>query len=161
VSCDPESTANSRSSNDVYETESVQSERLDSKVERVHLEWQGLCCSYNGSNGKIVVLADIWGQALPGEMQVCACAGGGQQRTAVLGSTQATAGQTQLHATAAANDSSLGSCRCCCCLGLQLNVYDIVLLNPILGVSLWLYGDSYQLQCTLPSVTASSSGLAD
>jgi hypothetical protein len=51
------------------------SERLETKVERVHLEWQGLCCSYNGSHGKIVVLQDIWGAALAGEMQVRAAVG--------------------------------------------------------------------------------------
>jgi hypothetical protein len=44
--------------------------QLDITVERVHLEWQAISCSYNGSHGKIVVLHDVWGQALPGEMQV-------------------------------------------------------------------------------------------
>lgn len=64
VQCDPESMG------DAYETESAHSERLESKVERVHLEWQALCCSYNSSHGKIVVLQDVWGAALAGEMQV-------------------------------------------------------------------------------------------
>lgn len=63
VQCDPEC------ANNMYESESVQSDRLESKVERVHLEWQGLTCSYNGSHGKIVVLQDVWGAALAGEMQ--------------------------------------------------------------------------------------------
>lgn len=54
----------------MYESESIHSDRLESKVERVHLEWQGLGCSYNGSHGKLVVLQDVWGSALPGEMQV-------------------------------------------------------------------------------------------
>jgi hypothetical protein len=40
------------------------------KVEKVHLEWQQLCCTYNAAGGKIVVLDNIWGQATPGEMQV-------------------------------------------------------------------------------------------
>uniref|UniRef100_A0A383VRM2 ABC transporter domain-containing protein n=1 Tax=Tetradesmus obliquus TaxID=3088 RepID=A0A383VRM2_TETOB len=39
------------------------------KVEKVHLEWQQLCCTYNAAGGKIVVLDNIWGQATPGEMQ--------------------------------------------------------------------------------------------
>jgi hypothetical protein len=39
-------------------------------VEKVHLEWQQLCCTYNTAGGKIVVLHDVWGQAAPGEMQV-------------------------------------------------------------------------------------------
>lgn len=65
MQCDPESI-----SNDAYETDSTHSERLESKVERVHLEWQGLSCSYNSSHGKIVVLQDVWGAALAGEMQV-------------------------------------------------------------------------------------------
>jgi hypothetical protein len=67
VQCDPEC------ANNMYESESVQSDRLESKVERVHLEWQGLTCSYNGSHGKIVVLQDVWGAALAGEMQVRTC----------------------------------------------------------------------------------------
>lgn len=58
---------------DAYETDSAHSERLESKVERVHLEWQALCCSYNSSHGKIVVLQDVWGAALAGEMQVRPC----------------------------------------------------------------------------------------
>ena len=40
------------------------------KVERAHLEWQQLSCTYNTPNGKIVVLDNIWGRASPGEMQV-------------------------------------------------------------------------------------------
>lgn len=70
MSCDPESP----NASSVYDSESLDSERLETKVERVHLEWQGLCCSYNGSHGKIVVLQDIWGAALAGEMQVCTAA---------------------------------------------------------------------------------------
>lgn len=63
VQCDPETAG------DLHEAESVHSDRLESKVERVHLEWQGLSCSYNGSHGKLVVLQDVWGAALAGEMQ--------------------------------------------------------------------------------------------
>lgn len=40
-------------------------------VERVHLEWQSIHCSYAAAHGKINVLQDIWGKAAPGEMQVC------------------------------------------------------------------------------------------
>lgn len=40
------------------------------QVERVHLEWQAISCSYNAAAGKLPVLQDIWGQANAGEMQV-------------------------------------------------------------------------------------------
>src|SRR5690349_7443485 len=75
VQCDPESMGT-----DAFETESVHSDRLESKVERVHLEWQALCCSYNSSHGKIEVLQDVWGAALAGEMQVrpAACTAAGE-----------------------------------------------------------------------------------
>jgi hypothetical protein len=39
-------------------------------VERVHLDWQRLGCSYKIAGGTKVVLHDIWGAANPGEMQV-------------------------------------------------------------------------------------------
>lgn len=42
----------------------------DRQVERVHLEWQCITCSYAGAHGKVNVLHDIWGKAQPGEMQV-------------------------------------------------------------------------------------------
>lgn len=41
-------------------------------VQRIQLEWQQICCTYDAAHGKIVVLQDVWGQAEPGEMQVCA-----------------------------------------------------------------------------------------
>jgi hypothetical protein len=65
--CDPEAASNvARSSIDAHDEKS----RADTKVEKVHLEWQQLCCTYNTAGGKIVVLHDVWGQAAPGEMQV-------------------------------------------------------------------------------------------
>jgi hypothetical protein len=65
--CDPEAASNvARSSIDAHDDKS----RADTKVEKVHLEWQQLCCTYNTAGGKIVVLHDVWGQAAPGEMQV-------------------------------------------------------------------------------------------
>lgn len=45
----------------------------DRQVERVHLEWQCITCSYAGAHGKVNVLHDIWGKAAPGEMQVRNC----------------------------------------------------------------------------------------
>jgi hypothetical protein len=47
----------------------------DRQVERVHLEWQCITCSYAGAHGKVNVLHDIWGKAEPGEMQVCNSSG--------------------------------------------------------------------------------------
>jgi hypothetical protein len=65
--CDPEAARNvGRSSSEAHDDKS----RADTKVEKVHLEWQQLCCTYNTAGGKIVVLHDVWGQAAPGEMQV-------------------------------------------------------------------------------------------
>lgn len=88
--CDPESASGSRASSELYESESVQSDHLPAtKVEYVHLEWQGLCCSYNTSHGKIDVLQDIWGAAIPGEMQVGAVGCASPQRSQLVGAAHA------------------------------------------------------------------------
>jgi hypothetical protein len=42
----------------------------EAPVEKVRLEWQQISCYYEGAQGRVVVLQDVWGQAEPGEMQV-------------------------------------------------------------------------------------------
>lgn len=99
-------------------------EGLEVKVERVHLEWQGVCCSYNSGPRKIVVLQDIWGQALPGEMQVRAprVGSGGWGRTLrgpALPGDLAREGARGRRAGLLLRSGRLavgeGSCCCCCC----------------------------------------------
>eukprot|EP00879_Flechtneria_rotunda_P017044 GHRR01017850.1.p1 GENE.GHRR01017850.1~~GHRR01017850.1.p1 ORF type:complete len:820 (+),score=223.92 GHRR01017850.1:95-2554(+) len=58
----------SRVPSEMYDDESHEDNSF-TKVERVHLQWQKLSCTYNAPAGKIVVLQDIWGHAAPGEMQ--------------------------------------------------------------------------------------------
>ena len=40
------------------------------QVERVEVEWQRIGCTYRIGGRTKVVLRDIWGKAVPGEMQV-------------------------------------------------------------------------------------------
>lgn len=68
--CDPEAAGHVTRVSSEGCDDGSHSDKATTKVEKVHLEWQQLCCAYNTAGGKIVVLHDVWGQAAPGEMQV-------------------------------------------------------------------------------------------
>jgi hypothetical protein len=67
---DPEGAAcNPRGVSEVFD-DAAHADKAITRVERVNLEWQQISCAYSAAAGRIVVLHDVWGQALPGEMQV-------------------------------------------------------------------------------------------
>ncbi len=48
----------------------VQMGETVAKVQPLELEWQGIGCSYSTARGSKVVLQDVWGKAVPGQMKV-------------------------------------------------------------------------------------------
>lgn len=59
----------SRLPSDTFD-DSARSDGSAGRVQPAKLEWQQLSCAYRVGGSRVLVLQDVWGQALPGEMQV-------------------------------------------------------------------------------------------